>query len=42
VFPMVARDLSRIRVQMHAKLTKEQLDDVIGKIETIGKKLEII
>lgn len=42
VFPMVARDLSRIRVQMHAKLTKEQLNDVIGKIETIGKKLEII
>ncbi|MCW4011780.1 MAG: aminotransferase class I/II-fold pyridoxal phosphate-dependent enzyme [Candidatus Bathyarchaeota archaeon] len=42
VFPMVARDLSRIRVQMHAKLTKDQLDDVIGKIETIGKKLEII
>ena len=42
VFPMVARDLSRIRVQMHAKLTKKQLDDVIGKIETIGKKLEII
>ena len=42
VFPMVARDLSRIRVQIHAKLTKEQLDDVIGKIETIGKKLEII
>jgi glycine C-acetyltransferase len=42
VFPMVARDLSRIRVQMHAKLTKEQLDNVIGKIETIGKKLEII
>lgn len=42
VFPMVARDLSRIRVQMHAKLTKTQLDDVIGKIETIGKKLDII
>ncbi len=42
VFPMVARDFSRIRVQMHAKLTKKQLDDVIAKIETIGKKLEII
>ncbi|MFC1803469.1 aminotransferase class I/II-fold pyridoxal phosphate-dependent enzyme [Thermoproteota archaeon] len=42
VFPMVARDLSRIRVQMHAKLTTEQLDTVITKIEHIGRKLEII
>ena len=42
VFPMVARDLARIRVQMHAKLTKEQLDSVIAKIEQIGRKLEII
>ena len=42
VFPMVARDLSRIRVQMHAKLTTEQLDSVIGKIEKIGRSLEII
>jgi glycine C-acetyltransferase len=42
VFPMVARNLSRIRVQMHSKLTMEQLDSVIGKIETIGRVLEII
>jgi len=42
VFPMVARDKSRIRVQMSSKLTREQLDDVIAKLETIGKKLEII
>ena len=42
VFPMVARDLARIRVQMHAKLTIEQLDSVIAKIEQIGRKLEII
>jgi glycine C-acetyltransferase len=42
VFPMVARDLARIRVQMHAKLTTEQLDSVIAKIEQIGRKLEII
>ncbi|MCW4049237.1 MAG: aminotransferase class I/II-fold pyridoxal phosphate-dependent enzyme [Candidatus Bathyarchaeota archaeon] len=42
VFPMVARDLARIRVQMHAKLTKEQLDTVIEKIESIGKELDII
>lgn len=42
VFPMVAKELSRIRVQMHAKLTIEQLDSVIGKIEKIGRGLEII
>ena len=42
VFPMVARDLARIRVQMNAKLTMEQLDTVIGTIEEIGKQLEII
>ena len=42
VYPMVARDLSRIRVQMHAKLTTEQLDSVIEKIEDIGRDLDII
>jgi glycine C-acetyltransferase len=42
VFPMVAQDLARIRVQMNAKLSLEQLDSVIAAIEGIGKKLEII
>ena len=42
VFPMVAQDLARIRVQMNAKLTMEQLDTVIGTIEKIGKQLYII
>ncbi|MCW3978874.1 MAG: aminotransferase class I/II-fold pyridoxal phosphate-dependent enzyme [Candidatus Bathyarchaeota archaeon] len=42
VYPMVARDLARIRVQMHAKLTTEELDRVIETIEAIGKELEII
>ena len=42
VFPMVARDLARIRVQINAKLTTEQLDSVIGAIEEIGKQLKII
>jgi glycine C-acetyltransferase len=42
VFPMVARDLARIRVQMHAKLTTEQLDKVIADLEEIGKELDII
>jgi glycine C-acetyltransferase len=39
VYPMVARDLARIRVQMHARLTTGQLDSVIEKMETIGKDL---
>ncbi len=42
VFPMVARDLARIRVQTSAKLTTEQLDTVIEAIEEIGKQLKII
>lgn len=42
VFPMVARDLARIRTQMHANLTREHLDTVLGKLETIGKNLDII
>jgi len=42
VFPMVAKDRSRIRVQMNSKLKTEQLDTVIESIEHIGKELDII
>jgi len=42
VFPMVARELSRIRVQMNAKLTTDMLDTVIAQLEKIGKNLDII
>jgi len=42
VFPMVARDQARIRVQMHAQLTKEELDKVIEILADIGRELEII
>ncbi len=42
VFPMVAWDRARIRVQMNAKITAEQLDSVIDTIEAAAKKLEII
>jgi glycine C-acetyltransferase len=42
VFPMVAKDRSRIRVQMSSKLTTEQLDKVIGYLESIGKEWDII
>jgi glycine C-acetyltransferase len=42
VFPMVARELSRIRVQMNALLTKEDLNKALSAIEKVGKKLKII
>jgi len=42
VFPMVAKDLARIRVQMNAKLSIVELDTVIETLEEIGKKLKII
>ena len=42
VYPMVARELSRIRVQINALLTKEDLNTSLKAIEKIGKKLEII
>jgi glycine C-acetyltransferase len=42
VFPMVSRDKARIRVQISAKLSKGQLDDVISKLETIGREIKII
>ena len=42
VFPMVARELSRIRVQMNALLTKEDLSLALSAIEKVGKKLDVI
>jgi glycine C-acetyltransferase len=42
VFPMVARELSRIRVQMNALLTKDDLNTALSAIEKIGNKLKII
>ncbi len=42
VFPMVAKELSRIRLQINAGLNQEDLDFALGKLEMIGKKLEII
>jgi len=42
VFPMVARDKSRIRTIMNAALTKEDLDFAINAFQKIGKELRII
>jgi glycine C-acetyltransferase len=41
VFPMVPRGLDRIRVQMNAALTKEQLDVGLQAFEEIGNKLGV-
>ena len=42
VFPMVARDKARVRTQMSAGLTREALDDVLGKFESCGRELGLI
>lgn len=42
VFPMVAKEQSRIRVQINAQISDEQLKLVIEKIKKIGKNLDII
>lgn len=42
VFPMVARDKARIRNQMNAGMTKEDLDKILNVYEKLGKELKII
>jgi glycine C-acetyltransferase len=42
VFPMVARDKARVRVQVNAGLTKEMLEEALRAFETGGKKAGII
>lgn len=42
VYPMVARDKARIRVQLCTKHTKEHLDKAVQAFEEGGKKLGII
>jgi len=42
VYPMVAKEKSRIRLQVNAGLSKEDLDFALGKLEKIGKELNII
>lgn len=41
LFPMVPRGLDRIRVQMNASLTKEQLDKGLSAFEELGNKLKV-
>lgn len=42
IYPMVARDKARIRTQLCAKHTKEQLDKAVEAFEEGGKKLGLI
>ena len=42
VFPMVARDKARVRTQMSAGLTREDLDEVLRVFEKAGKKIGLI
>ena len=42
VFPMVARDKARVRTQMSAGLTRDDLDDVLRIFERVGGHLGLI
>ena len=42
VFPMVARDKARVRTQMSAGLSREDLDEVLRIFENVGGKLGLI
>ena len=42
VFPMVARDAARVRNQLSAGLTDEQLDTILTGYESAGRKLGLI
>ena len=41
-FPVVPRDKARIRVQLSAAHTKEQLDKAIAAFKKVGERLNII
>ena len=42
VFPMVARDKARVRTQMSAGLSRDDLDEVLRIFENVGGKLGLI
>jgi glycine C-acetyltransferase len=42
VFPMVSRDKARVRTQMSAGLTREDLDNVLHLLEKIGPRINLI
>ena len=42
VFPMVARDKARVRTQISAGLSREDLDEVLAKFDACGRELRLI
>ncbi len=42
VFPMVARDKARVRTQMSAGLSRDDLDEVLRIFESAGKEVNLI
>ena len=42
VFPMVSRDKARVRTQMSAGLSREDIDEVLGKFDSCGRELGLI
>ena len=42
VFPMVARDKARVRTQMSAGLTRDDLDEVLRVFEDAGRSIGLI
>ena len=42
VFPMVSKDKARVRTQMSAGLTRDNLDQVLRVLEEIGPRLDLI
>jgi|TARA_B100001996_G_scaffold382941_1_gene376431 glycine C-acetyltransferase len=42
VFPMVSRDKARVRTQMSAGLTRNDLDEVLRLLERIGSRINLI
>jgi glycine C-acetyltransferase len=41
-FPVVPKGHARIRTQMSAGLTREQLDKAVGAFATVGRELGVI
>ena len=42
VFPMVSRDKARVRAQISAGLSREDLDEVLVKVDSCGRQLGLI
>ena len=42
VFPMVARDQARVRTQMSAGLSQDDLNEVLRLFEKVGPELRLI